>query len=295
MTDKDHSFTCVLSSVNISKYDEWKDTKLFQIAIVFLDAVVSDMLEKAKQEEGFERVIAFTEKSRALGLGVLGEATYYQQQSWVFGDLQSRMFNKMFFKEMNRETLIASRLLAKELGEPEWMVGSGERNSHRMALPPTMSTSIIQGGVSQGIEPVFANVFEQDTAGGTVYRINPPFLKLMKERDMYTEEVMRRISEDQGSAQAEDWLTPHEKDVFRTAFETNQEAIIDTAADRQPDVDQGQSLNLYFTADEAEEEISRIHHLAFINPEILGLYYVRSLNTATKIKVDKSICDSCEG
>ena len=107
------------------------------------------------------------------------------------------------------------------------------------------------------IMPVFADVFEQDTAGGTVFRINPVLLPIMKERGVYTEEVMRRISEDQGSIQGESWLSDHEKLVFRTAFEINQETILRMAAQRQPYVDQGQSVNLYFTADEDERERRR--------------------------------------
>ena len=151
MSDENHSFTCVLSSLNVSKYDQWKDTYTIQLATIFLDAVIEDMLIKARQEPGFERVIAFTEKSRAQGLGVLGLSTYYQMQSWVFGDFQSTQFNIAFFKHMNEQTLAASKLLAKELGEPEWMHGYGERMSHRIALPPTKSTSIIQGGISEGV------------------------------------------------------------------------------------------------------------------------------------------------
>jgi len=295
MSDEEHSFTCVLSSLNISKYNEWKDTLLPQIAMVFLDAVIEDMLIKARQEEGFDRVIAFTEKSRAVGLGVLGLSTYYQQEGWEFGSFQSILFNQMLFKDLNEKTLEVSKWLAKKVGEPEWLKGYGERFSHRLALPPTMSTSIIQGGVSQGIEPTFANVYEQDTAGGTIYRINPPFLKLMKERGMYTPEVMQRIAEDQGSVQAETWLSDEEKAVFKTAFEINQEVILKMASDRQKYVDQGQSLNLYFTADEPEEEISRLHHLAFKDPYIKGLYYVRTLNGAMKVKPQKTECSACDG
>jgi len=298
--DKDHSFTCVLSSMNVAKYDEWKDTKAVEIAMVLLDAIISDMLIKAKQEPGFERVIRFTEKSRAVGLGILGEATYYQQNGWVFGDLQSIMFNQSLVKLLDKRTLEISKLYAKECGEPEWLEGYGERWSHRLAFPPTMSTSIIMGGISQGTEPVFANIYEQDTAGGTVYRINPPFLKLMKERGKYTPEVMKRIAEDQGSVQAEDWLTEEEKAVFRTAFELNQFTVLKMAADRQREMNktgggQGQSTNLYFPADATEEEIADVHLEAFMNPDIEGLYYIRTLNGATKVKVERSTCEACEG
>lgn len=296
--DEEHSFTCVLSSMNIAKYDEWKSTKAVFIATVFLDAVIEDMLIKARLEPGFERVIAFTEKSRAIGLGVLGLSSYYQQQSWVFGDFQSIQFNRSFFKMLSEETLRASKFLATEVGEPEWMKGYGERFSHRIALPPTKSTSIIQGGISEGIMPVFANVFEQDTAGGTVYRINPVLLPIMKERGHYNNETMKRIAEAQGSVQGESWLSDYEKKVFKTAFEINQESILLMASHRQQVMGpgaQGQSVNLYFQAEEPEEEISRIHDIAFKDPWIFSLYYIHSLNEESTYKVDKSECEGCQG
>jgi ribonucleoside-diphosphate reductase alpha chain len=298
--DKDHSFTCVLSSMNIAKYKEWKDTKAIQIATVFLDAVISDMLIKAKLEEGFEKIVAFTEKSRAIGLGMLGLSTYFQQEGWAFGNFQSIQFNMTLMKELDRETLVASKLLAKEVGEPEWMVGYGERFSHRLALPPTKSTAIIQGGISEGINAVFANVYGQDTAGGTVYRINPVILPIMKERGVYTKEVMERIANSQGSVQGEDWLSPEEKEVFKTAFELNQETIIRMGSHRQRIMNeggggQGQSLNLFFQMEEPESEISRLHNVAFEDPYLQSLYYVHSLNEKSVNAVDKSVCESCSG
>ena len=300
MSDKDHSFTCVLSSMNVAKYDEWKNTYAVQLATIFLDAVISDMLIKAKDEPGFERIIAFTEKSRAIGLGQLGQSTYFQMQSWPFGNFQSIQFNQMLMKHLDTESLIASKLLAKEVGEPEWMIGDKERFSHRLALPPTKSTAIIQGGISEGIGPVYANVYGQDTAGGTVFRINPVLLPIMKDRDQYTEAVMERIAKAQGSVQGESWLTDHEKEVFRTAYEINQETILLMGSHRQRIMSaggggQGQSLNLYFTAEESEEEISRLHHLAYEDEHLQSLYYVHSLNEESTYKVDKSTCASCEG
>lgn len=300
MSDKDHSFTCVLSSMNVAKYDEWKNTYAVQLATIFLDAVISDMLIKAKDEPGFERIIAFTEKSRAIGLGQLGQSTYFQMQSWPFGNFQSIQFNQMLMRHLDTESLIASKFLAKEVGEPEWMIGYKERFSHRLALPPTKSTAIIQGGISEGIGPVYANVYGQDTAGGTVFRINPVLLPIMKNRGQYTEAVMERIAKAQGSVQGESWLTDHEKEVFRTAYEINQETILLMGSHRQRIMSaggggQGQSLNLYFTAEESEEEISRLHHLAYEDEHLQSLYYVHSLNEESTYKVDKSTCASCEG
>lgn len=298
--DEEHSFTCVLSSMNVSKFDEWENTYAVQIATFFLDAVISDMLEKAKKEEGFERIVRFTEKSRAIGLGQLGQSTYFQQKGWVFGDFDSIQFNQRLTKILDKESLIASKYLAKHVGEPEWMVGYGERFSHRLAFAPTKSTAIHMGGISEGIAPTFAQVFEQDSAAGTIYRINPAFLPLMKERGHYNNETMKRIYESQGSVQGEDWLTEREKKIFKTAFEINQETILLMASHRQKIMNeggggQGQSVNFYITKEETEKEISRLHHLAFSDPYLQSTYYVHSLNEDSVNKVDKGECEACQG
>jgi ribonucleoside-diphosphate reductase alpha chain len=302
MNDENHSFTCVLSSMNIVKYDEWKDTKAVQIATVFLDAVIEDMLIKARQEPGFEKIIAFTEKSRALGLGQLGLSSYYQLKGWSYGNFESIMFNQQLTQLLVDRSREASELMAVELGEPEWMEGYGRRNSHLLAFPPTKSTAIIMGGYSEGINLTYANVYEQETAGGIVYRINPVLLPIMKEREQYTKEVMKRISEAQGSVQGESWLSDNEKEVFKTAFEVNPETTILMGSQRQrimnsgPDsIGQGQSLNIYLPMEESEEEISRLHRLALKDPYLQSLYYVHSLNEESTHKVDRSECLACHG
>ena len=293
--DKNHTFSCVLSSLNVTKYDEWKDKYLYEIALVFANALIDDMLEKSHNKPGFERIVQFTEKARAIGLGILGLSTYYQQNNWVFGDLNSIMFNQQLAREMQERTYSMSEYMASILGEPEWCKGSGRYNATTMAFPPTMSTSAIMGGVSQGIEPVFANVYEQDTAGGMVYRINPPLLKLMKEREVYNEETMKRIAENQGSVFGEDWLSDYEKEVFRTAFELNQETILLMASHRQKWIDQGQSLNLYFKKETPEEYISKLHWIAYKDPYIKSLYYIRTLNEDEKLTIPESVCTACNG
>jgi ribonucleoside-diphosphate reductase alpha chain len=158
------------------------------------------------------------------------------------------------------------------------------------------------GGFSEGINLVYANVYEQETAGGIVYRINPVLLPIMKTRGQYNNDVMKRIAESQGSVQGEDWLSPSEKLVFRTAFEVNQETILLMGSQRQrimnsgdDSVGQGQSLNLYFTAEESEEEISRLHRMALEDEYLQSLYYVHSLNEESVHKVDKQECLSCHG
>lgn len=152
------------------------------------------------------------------------------------------------------------------------------------------------------INPVFSNVYEQETAGGIVYRINPVLLPIMKERGQYTKETMKRIAEAQGSVQGEAWLTDEEKKVFKTAFELNQHTVLLMGSHRQrimnsgPDsVGQGQSLNLYITAEESEEEISKLHKEALLDPYLQSLYYVHSLNEESTYKVNKEECVSCQG
>jgi ribonucleoside-diphosphate reductase alpha chain len=295
-SDKDHTFSCVLSTVNAYRYDEWKDTKLVQRSMIFLDAVIDDMLIKAKQDKSgmLERIIRFTENTRAVGLGVQGNTSYMQKHRMVYGGMESRQFEARLFKHLDEESMKASKYLAKTVGEPEYMKGYGERFSHRLTLPPTMSTSIIMGGYNEGCMPVFSNVFTQDTAGGNVFRINPVFLELMKERGMYTEEVMQRIVKANGSVQEEDWLTDHEKQVFLTAFELNQYTVLSMAAERQKKVDQGQSINLCIDDSTTEEEISDLHLYAEQDPNILGLYYIRSLNGLAKHKSTEE-CIACQG
>ena len=295
MNDKDHTFTCVLSSLNIRKYDEWKDTKLIEIATIFLDAVIDDMLEKAKKEVGFEKVVRFTEGFRAIGLGVLGLSSYYQYKGWILGDFQSINFNQFLFKTLNQKTLEISKYLADKVGEPKYMKGYGERFSHRLSMPPTMSTSVILGEVSQGIEPVYANVYEHNTAGGLIYRINPELIPIMKDRDVYTKEVMKDIAEHSGSVQHVNWLSTKEKKIFRTAFEIDQNNILAMASHRQKYIDQSQSLNLYFPHDTPEEYIAELHWRAYKDPYIKGLYYVRTTNGTYKVEQPKSVCEACEG
>lgn len=273
--DKDHTYTCVLSSMNLAKYNEWKDTDAIFAATVFLDCVASEFIEMATGFPGMEKAIRFTRKGRALGLGVLGYHTYLQQEMIPFESLQAQFFNQAFFKELNEKSLEASKWMAQQWGEPEWCKGYGVRNTHRIAIAPTMSTGALLG-VSQGIEPMIGNCFIADIAGGESERINPVFLDLMKKRGKYTKKLVKEIADNIGSVQNQDWLTDEEKLVFKTAYEINQEVILRQASQRQRHIDQGQSLNLFFSANESEKYIAYIHKLAIRDPYIKALYYVRS-------------------
>jgi ribonucleoside-diphosphate reductase alpha chain len=291
-SDEDHTFTCVLSSMNLEKYDEWKHTDAVFVSTVFLDCVASEFLRMARETNGFDKSIRFTEKSRALGLGALGFHTYLQGKLIAIESFEAHMENLGIFRHLDNESLRASQWMAQAWGEPEWCKGYGVRNSHRLSVAPNTSSALICGGNSQGIEPVVANVYNQLTAVGEIYRCNPVFLKLATERVGWSDELVQRIIAADGSVQGEDWLTDHEKAVFKTAFEVNQSALVRLAAARQPYICQAQSLNLFFDADEKEEVISAVHKEALLNPNILTLYYVRTL---AGVKASSGECVACEG
>jgi len=291
-SDEDHTFSCVLSSMNASLYDEWKDTDAVFVATVFLDCVNQDLIEIGKGTKGMEKVVRFAEKSRALGLGMLGFHTYLQDHMISFESMDAHYKNIEIFKHLHEETLRASQWMAQELGEPFWCKGYGLRNTHRIAIAPNLSSALICGSVSQGIEPIYKNAYVQNTSAGKVDRVNPSLLKIMKEKNIYSEETVKDIIANNGSVQHVDWLTDEEKEVFKTAFEINQLVILRLASARQRFIDQGQSINLFFSSDESEEYISEVHKTAFLDPYIKGLYYIRS---ESGVNVSKESCLACHG
>lgn len=290
-SDENHTFTCVLSSMNAAKYDEWKDTDAVQTAVVFLDVVAEAFIRQAREIEGMEKAVRFTEKSRALGLGVLGFHTYLQMQGLALDDLRATYVNATLFKGVREEALKASEWMATKQGSPEWV--NGRRNLTLMAVAPNMSTATICGGVSQGIEPVVANVYNQGSQAGEVERINPVLLDLMKARNVYSEKTIWDLIDNKGSVQHVDWLNEDEKRVFRTAFEVDQKVLIRLASQRQRWIDQGQSLNLFFAAGEDPKYISQVHRAAAEDPYIKALYYMRSQAGVQASKGDD--CLACEG
>ena len=288
--DADHTYTCVLSSMNLAKYDEWVDTDAVYWATIFLDCVAEDFITKAKNISGLENAVRFTEKGRALGLGACGLHTYFQDHMIPFEGFDAHLVNHEMFSFMNDESLRASKFLAEKLGEPEWCEGFGIRNTHRIAVAPTKSTALLMGGVSEGINPDPAMSYTQLTAGGEMERINPPLLTLMKKKGVYTKAHIKEVKESLGSVQKVDWLSDDEKRVFRTAFEINQESILRLAGTRGKYIDQWQSLNLFFSADEDEAWISHIHKLAFEDEKILALYYIYS---QAGVQAAKTECLAC--
>jgi ribonucleoside-diphosphate reductase alpha chain len=290
-SSKDYTYTCVLSSMNLAYYDDWKDTDAVFQATVFLDAVCQEFIERGKNIPGLEKAIAFTKNSRALGLGVCGLHTLFQKRRLVFGDLQSIMLNREIFRMLDSESKLASTWLADTWGKPKWMYGYDMANTHRIAIAPTKSTALIMGGVSEGINPDTAYVYTQRTAAGEIERINPELLELMKEKGVYSKKYIEEVREAMGSVQGVDWLDEEEKAIFRTAFEIPQMAVLQLASQRSEYIDQWQSLNLFFSADEDESYINEVHKEAFKDPNILALYYVYS---KAGVQASKDECLACQ-
>lgn len=288
--DKDHSYTCVLSGMVLTTYDEWKDTDAVFCMTVLLDCLVEDFLVKARNIRGLEAIVKGTEKGRAIGLGATGYHSALQQRMMPWGSMDAHLFNMQVFKHIQEESLKASQFMAKEWGEPEWCVGHGVRNTHRTALAPNVSSALIFGSESQGITPWYGNVYQEGSASGDMYRINPRFAQVLDKYGMNTDEVHMDVLNRGGSCQHLDFLDVTEKEVFKTAFEINQIDIINASSRRQSRICQAQSTNVFFPADEDESYISYVHQYAFEDPNTKSLYYMRS---KAGVDASKGGCENC--
>ena len=320
-TDEQHSFVCCLSSLNLAKYDEWKDTDLVYTSTIFLDGVLEEFLQRAKNMKGFENSVRSAERGRALGLGVLGWHTYLQQKGLPFEGLQAQFETRKIFSQMKIESERASRDLASEYGEPLWCKESGFRNTHLRAVAPTVSNSKLSGNVSSGIEPWAANVFTEQTSKGTFIRKNPELRKVLKKIGFDTKETWDKILADGGSVMELDFLDEwcyldgkliecnevteesHKgrcysvKDVFKTFKEINQLDLVRQAGIRQQYIDQAVSLNLAFPAIAEPKWINQVHLEAW-KQGVKTLYYMRTesvLRGDIAAKAMDPECVSCEG
>lgn len=305
-TDEHHSFVCCLSSMNLVKYDEWKNTDAVYLAIWFLDGAMTEFISKAKKLEGLENAVRFSEKARTLGLGVLGYHSLVQKRELSFDSFDTMMLNAEIFRNMEFEAKRASKDLALEYGEPEWCKGYGVRNAQLIAVAPTTSNSLIAGGVSQGIEPWAANVFEQKSAKGTFIRTNPELASFLQKRGLDNLQVWEQIRKDKGSLKNVKGLSEQEKSIFLSAREINQFAIVKQASQRQKWIDHGQSLNLFFTTPANVSDVSQRRlltkyvkdvHIEAWRSGVKSLYYVRgeSALNGELIVQDAATCASCEG
>jgi len=289
-TDEHHSFVCVLSSLNLSRYDEYRNWKspssgrtVPELAIHLLDAVVSEFIRKAKDKVGLGRSVRFAEKSRALGLGTMGLHTLYQKRGLPFSSAGARELNIEAHRWIKEQSEAASRELAQRFGEPEWCVGSGMRHTHLTAVAPTRTNSVISGAFSQGIEPIDSNYFVAKQAKGTYVRKNPVLEKLLCDRGVGPE-VWDEILAAKGSIQDLDFFTETEKEIFKTAREIDQFELIKQAADRQEFICQGQSLNLFVDPECDAAYIMRLHLSAW-KMGLKSLYYLKSSSLLTNKKV----------
>ena len=307
MLPSDHkwSFVCVLSSINLLHYDKWKDTDAVETMVYFLDAVITEFLEKLdsyrnsdnrEDQQTFlfmERAYNFSKENRALGMGTLGWHSLLQSKMLPFDSQEAYDLNSEVFKTLKDHSYKASERLAKMFGEPKMLKGYGRRNTTLNAIAPTTSSAFILGQVSQGIEPIWSNIYVKDIAKIKTTVKNPFLVKLLQEKGMDNPEVWKEIRDKDGSVQDLDFLSEKEKDVFKTYSEIDQLVIIYQAANRQNHIDQGQSLNIIVHPDTSTKDINNIHVTAW-KLGLKSLYYQHSMNAAQKFKQKKE-CESCEG
>ena len=298
-TDESHSFVCCLSSLNLAKYDEWRNTNLIYDSIWFLDGVLEEFIQRAKYRYGFENAVRSAEKGRALGLGVLGWHTYLQEKGLPFEGLPAQFETRRIFSQIKIESERASRSLAETYGEPLWCRGTGLRNTHLRAVAPTVSNSKLSGNVSPGIEPWAANVFTEQTAKGTFIRKNPTLLKLLRKHKLNNEEIWNKILADGGSVQniseLDDITIAHDipvKEVFKTFKEINQLELVNQAGIRQQYIDQSVSLNLAFPSQATPKWINKVHMEAW-KKGIKTLYYVRTESVLRGDIADAAMSEDC--
>ena len=276
-TDEEHSFICCLSSLNLAKYDEWKNTDVVEIATTyFLDGVMEEFIQKTNGKDSMIRTHRSAKKGRALGLGVMGWHTFLQQKGLAFNSIGATAWTHTIFSDIKTKAEAASRKMAVEYGEPLWCKGTGMRNTHLLAVAPTVSNSRINS-CSAGIEPHPANIYVFNGAKGTFIVKNPELEKLLKEKGHNTTRVWDQIMADNGSVVglSGDILSEDEKEIFMTFPEINQLALVQQAATRQKYIDQTQSLNLAFDPTDSPRWINQVHMEAW-KLGVKTLYYLRT-------------------
>lgn len=292
---ENESFVCNLSSLNLLHFDEWKDTPLVRELVYFLDAVMTEYIEKCRLpgRRGLADALRFAERWRALGIGTLGYHSMLQQKMIPFESDEARALNIAVHKHIHDESLAASRQMAIEYGEAEGMKGTGQRHLTLQAIAPTRSSSLILGQVSKGIEPWEANIFEDDNAKTTFIQRNKALSALFDLKDKNTDDVWLSIAQKAGSVQHLEFLTEHERAVFKTFVEINQMEIVRQNNDRTPFVDQGISLNLKVHPDTSLADNMKLIVEAWKGGS-KSLYYHEGLNRAQELLRQEQSCQACE-
>ncbi len=286
---KDRTAVCCLSSLNLETYDEWKDHSDFiEDVMRFLDNVLTDFIEKAPNS--FENAKYSAKRERSVGLGVMGFHSFLQKNSVPLESVMSKSWNNKIFKNIQEGVDKASKKLADERGScPDAEeYGFKERFSNKTAIAPTASISIICGGASPGVEPVAANSYTHKTLSGSYNVRNKYLKKILEKYGKDDDEIWSTITTNQGSVSHLDFLTDHEKNVFKTAFELNQKWIIELGADRTPYVSQAQSINIFLPADVHKKELHQIHFQAW-KKGLKSLYYCRSKSIQRAENINKGL------
>lgn len=299
------SFVCCLSSINLLHYDKWKDTDAVETLTYFLDAVMEEFITKLEVFKDspnkddqltfnfMEKAYNFAKSNRALGLGALGWHSLLQSKKLPFDSQEAYNLNNEIFKLIKEKSYKASEEMAKKYGEPEVLKGYGRRNATLNAIAPTTSSAFILGQVSQGIEPIWSNVYVKDIAKIKTTIKNPILENVLEEKGRNTPDVWRSIRDNDGSVDHLDFLTEHEKDVFKTYAEIDQKVIVYQAANRQNYIDQGQSINIMAHPDMPIKDLNDVYVTAW-RLGVKSMYYQHSMNAAQKFKQKKE-CASCEG
>jgi ribonucleoside-diphosphate reductase alpha chain len=292
-SDKDTSFVCVLSSINLLHYHEWKDTDAVEVLTYFLDTVTEEYIHKTENMPFMAAANKFAKEQRAVGLGVLGWHSLLQANHIAWESMEAKLLNASVFKLISEKSLKASKEMAEKYGEPEMLKGYGERMVTRLAIAPTVSSSFILGQVSQGIEPQNSNYYVKKLAKGSFTYKNPYLKDMLDEKGKDDQEVWKSILENGGSVQHLDFLSEHEKDVFKTFGEISQKEIVIQAAQRQRFIDQGQSLNLMIPPSTSIGEVSKLMIFGW-EQGIKGFYYQKSSNPSQLLARSLNECKSCE-
>jgi len=301
VTDEERTAVCCLSSVNLETYEEWKDTDMVKDLVRLLDNVLSFFIEHAPSE--LAKAVYSAQRERSIGLGAMGFHGYLQSQNLAWDSLVARWRNESMFKQIKEQATQASRELAQEFGEPEDLKGTGMRNAHLLAIAPNANSSIICG-CTPSIEPLKSNAFTHRTRAGAHLVKNKYLEARLEEIGYNTPDVWKHIIANEGSVQSLEFLSQDDKEVFKTAFEIDQGFVVDHAADRQPFVCQGQSVNLFFPSGSPASYVNSIHIRAY-KKGLKGVYYLRTSNGYEADKVglnvervalqDADECLSCHG
>lgn len=292
-SSENESFVCCLSSLNLLWWDEIEKTDAVETMTMFLDAVMTEFIEKTKGSRLMEAAHNFAKNHRALGMGVLGYHSYLQSKMIAWESIDAHLENVAIFSEIRKRADKASEDLAALFGEPEVLKGYGRRNTTTLAIAPTTSSSFILGQVSPSIEPLNSNYFVKNLAKGQFTYRNPELEEVLESKGKNNKETWKSILIHGGSIYHLDFFTEHEKNVFKTFAELSQKEVIIHAAQRQTYIDQGQSLNLMIPAGTKPKEINELMIFAW-KQGIKSLYYQRSSNPSQDLARSILTCSSCE-